>query len=108
MPINREKVTSDKDKARRLEVELMLGEVMLVEQDMIECYLPDDFDRDYALIAAIQHGAPIEFSISEATPLYCNLNKMLLRMRACVQKEAYHVFGTEDNRGLVNGVLNSV
>ena len=47
-----------KEEAPR-EVEQMLGEVMLFEPVMIQNYLHDEFDRDYAPIAAIQHGAPI-------------------------------------------------
>ena len=35
------------------EVEQMLGEVMLFEPVMIQNYLHDEFDRDYAPIAAI-------------------------------------------------------
>ena len=51
------------------EVEQMLGDVMLFEPVMIQNYLHDEFDRDSAPIAAIQHGAPIEFNINGATAL---------------------------------------
>ena len=45
------------------EVEQMLGEVMLFEPIMIQNYLNSEFEREFAPIAAIQHGAPIEFNI---------------------------------------------
>ena len=62
------------------EVEQMLGEVMLFEPVMIQNYLHDEFDRDYAPIAAIHHSAPIELNISGAMQLYCDLNNLLVRV----------------------------
>ena len=62
----------------------MFGEVMLFEPVMIQNYLHDELDRDYAPIAAIQHGARIEFNINGATQFYCDLNNHLLRVRARV------------------------
>ena len=67
----------ERTEAAPREIEQMLGEVMLFEPVMIHNYLHDEFDRDYAPIAAIQHGAPIEFNISGATQLYCDLNNLL-------------------------------
>ena len=64
------------------EIVQMLNEVMLFELVMIQSYLHDEFDCDYAPIAAIQHDAPIEFNISGATQLYCDLKNLLVRVQA--------------------------
>ena len=85
-----ENAEAERSETTPREVEQMLGEVMLFEPVMIQNYLHDEFDRDYALIAAIQHGAPIEFNISGATQLYCDLNNLLVRVRARVMDAANH------------------
>ena len=75
---------------------------------MIQNYLHDEFDRDYAPIAAIQHGAPIEFNISGASQLYCDLNNLLLRVRARVLDGGDHVPGAGDHPGVINNPFNSM
>ena len=90
------------------EVEQMLGEVMLFEPVMIQNYLHDEFDRDYAPIAAIQHGAPIEFNISGATQHYCDLNNLLVRVRARVTDAANHPPDNNHHPGVVNDPFNSM
>ena len=91
--------SSEKTEVAPREMEHMLGEVMLFEPVMIQNYLHDEFDRDYAPIVAIQHGAPIEFNISGATQLYCDLNNLLLRVRARVLDGGDHAFGAGDHPG---------
>ena len=43
----------ERTEAAPREIKQMLGEVMLFEPVMIQNYLHDEFDRDYAPIAAI-------------------------------------------------------
>ena len=90
------------------EVEQMLGEVMLFEPVMIHNYLHDEFDRDYPPIAAIPHGAPIEFNISGATQLYYDLNNLLVRVRAHVTDAANHPPDNNHHPGVVNDPFNSM
>ena len=90
------------------ELEQMLGEVMVFEPVMIQNYLHDEFDHDYAPIAAIQHGASIEFNISGATQLYCDLNNLLMRVRTRVTEAANHPPDNNQHPGLVNDPLNSM
>ena len=66
----------------------MLGEVMIFEPVIIHNYLQNEFDSDYAPIAIIQYGAPIEFKISGARQLYCDMNNLFLRVRERVLKAA--------------------
>ena len=107
MPISEED-SSEKTEVAPREMEQMLGEMMLFESVRIQNYLPDEFDRDYAPIAAIQHGAPIEFNISGATQLYCDLNNLLLSVRAQVLEGGDHVPGDGDHPGVINNPYHSM
>ena len=89
------------------EVEQMLGEVMLFEPVMIQNYLYEDFDHDYAPIAAMQH-ASIKFNISGATQLYCDLNNMLVRVQARVINAANDSPDGNHHPGVVNDPFNSM
>ena len=99
---------SERTEAAQREIEQMLGEVMLFEPVMIQNYLHDEFDRDYAPIAAIQHGALIEFNISGATQLYCDLNNLLVRVRARVTDAANQPPDNSHHPGVVNDPFNSM
>ena len=89
-------------------VEQMVCQVMLFEPVMIKNYLHDEFDRDYALIAAIQHGELIEFNISGATQLYCDLNNLLSRVRARVTDAANYQPDANHHPNVVNDPFNSM
>ena len=67
-----------------------------------------EFDRDYAPIEAIQHGAPIKFNISGATQLYCYLNNLLVRVRTRVMDAANHPPVGNHHPGVVNDPFNSM
>ena len=103
-----ENAEAERTEAAPREVEQMLGEVMLFEPVMIQNYLHDEFNRDYAPIAAIQHGAPIEFNISGATQLYCDLNNLLVRVRARVTDAANHLPDGNYHPRVVNDPFNSM
>ena len=107
MPISGENISEKTEVALR-EMEHILGEMMLFEPVMIQNYLHDEFDRDYAPLAAIQHGAPIKFNISGATQLYCDLNNLLLRVLARVLDVGYHAPGAGDHPGVINNPFNSM
>ena len=103
-----ENAEAERTEAALREVEQMLGEVMLFEPVMIQNYLHDECDRDYTPIAAIQHGAPIEFNISSATQLYCDLNNLLVRLRARVMDAANHPPDGNHHPSVVNDPFNSM
>ena len=90
------------------EGEQMIGEVMLFKPVMIQNYLHEEFDRDYAPIAAIRQGAPIEFNISGTTQLYCDLNNLLVRVRARVINAANHPPDGKHHPSVVNDPFNSM
>ena len=90
------------------EVEQMLGEVMLFDPIMVQNYLHDEFTRDFSPIAAIQHGAPIEFNITGATQLYNDLNNSVLRVRARIVDAADHAPDQNVHPSVVNNAFNSM
>ena len=90
------------------ETEQLLGEVMLFEPVQVQNYLHDEFTRDFSPIAAIQHGAPIEFNIPGATQLYNDLNNTVLRVRARILDAADHPPDANLHPSVVNNVFNSM
>ena len=90
------------------EAEQLLGEVMLFEPVQVQNYLHDEFMRDFSPIAAIQHGAPIEFNIPGATQLYHDLNNSLLRVRARIMDAAGNAPDANVHPSVVNNVFNSM
>ena len=107
MPISGED-SSEKTEVATREMEHMLGEVMLFKPLMIQNYLHDEFDRDYAPIAVSQHGAPIELNISGATQLYFDLNNLLLRVQARVVDGGDRAPVADDHPGVINNPFNSM
>ena len=103
-----ENAEAERSETAPREMEQMLGKVMLFEPVMIQNYLHDEFDLDYAPIAAIQHGAPIEFNIIGATQLYCDLNNLLVRVRARVMDAADHPPDANHHPSVVNDQFNSM
>ena len=90
------------------EAEQLLGEVMLFEPVQVQNYLHDEFMRDFSPIAAIQHGAPIEFNIPGARQLYHDLNNSLLRVRARIMDAAGNAPDANVHPSVVNNVFNSM
>ena len=64
----------------------LLGEVMLTTPVMQQSYLIREFEREFAPVAAITPGAPIEFNIPQADKLYQDLNDSRLRLRCKITK----------------------
>ena len=50
----------------------------IMQQNIIE----NEFNREYNLLATIQHGAPIEFMVKGSNDLYLDLNNSRLHMLA--------------------------
>ena len=65
----------------------LLGEVMLTTPVMQQSYLIKEFEREFAPVAAITPGAPIEFNIPQAEKLYHDLNDSRLRLRLKITKK---------------------
>ena len=58
----------------------LFGSIM--QQNVIE----NDFNREYAKLASIQPGMPIEFRVNDANDLYLDLNNSHLHVLAKISK----------------------
>lgn len=86
----------------------MLGEKILFEPIQVQNDLHYEFMRDFSPIAAIQHGAPMEFNIPYATQLYHDLNNSLLRVRTRIMDAAGNAPVANAHPSVVNNVFNSM
>ena len=63
-------------------VEQITDEVDLLGPILQQSILLNEFDREYAPLASIQAGVPIEFLVKGADQLYLDLNDSLFTVRA--------------------------
>ena len=87
--------------------EQITNEVDLFAPIMQQSYLLNEFNREYAPLASLQSGAPIEFIVKGADQLYMDLNSSRFLVRVKITKAD----GTgldADTAGPVNLILHSL
>ena len=88
-------------------VDQITSEVDLFGLILQQTMLLIEFNREFAPLASLQHGAPIEFIIKGADNLYLDLNESLLLLRVKITNADNSCIGAV-TAGPVNLTLNSL
>ena len=79
----------------------LFGSIM--QQNIIE----NEFNREYASLATIQHGAPIKFMVKGSNDLYLDLNNLRLHVLAKITNAEGSNIGA-NTAGPINLLLHSM
>ena len=88
-------------------VDQITSEVDLLAPILQQTILLNKFDREFAPLASLQEGAPIQFMVKGADQLYLDLNESSLHLRVQITNADNTNIGA-NTRGPVNLMLHSL